>query len=59
LKKTLFEHYWTHFAAARARREELSRNLDHVHRVLADGAARARAVAQKVLQRAKAASGLA
>jgi len=58
LKKALFEHYWNHFAAARAKRAELAANLDFVHSVLADGAARARAVAQKVLQRAKVASGL-
>ena len=58
MKKALFEHYWNHFAAARAKRAELAANLDFVHSVLADGAARARAVAQKVLQRAKVASGL-
>ena len=58
LKKTLFEHYWNYFAAARARRAELAANPDHVHKVLADGAARARSLAQKVLQRAKVASGL-
>jgi tryptophanyl-tRNA synthetase len=53
LKKALFEHYWNHFAAARARRAELVANLDHVHQVLRDGAARARAQAGKVLQRAR------
>jgi tryptophanyl-tRNA synthetase len=58
LKKALFEHYWNHFTAARARRAELAANLDYVHQVLADGAARARAIARKVLQRAKVASGL-
>src|ERR1700761_2923182 len=58
LKKALFEHYWNYFAAARARRAELAANLDHVNSVLADGAARARALAQKVLKRAKTASGL-
>ena len=58
LKKALFEHYWSHFAAARAKRAELAANLDYVNKVLADGAERARAVAQKVLQRAKVASGL-
>jgi tryptophanyl-tRNA synthetase len=58
LKKTLFEHYWTSFAAARARRAELSANLDHVHTVLRDGAAKARAKAQEVLKRARQASGL-
>jgi tryptophanyl-tRNA synthetase len=58
LKKALFEHYWTHFAAARARRAELAANLDHVESVLRDGANRARAVASKVLKRARQASGL-
>jgi tryptophanyl-tRNA synthetase len=58
LKKALFEHYWNYFAAARARRTELAANLDHVQRVLADGADRARAVASVVLQRARKASGL-
>jgi hypothetical protein len=36
----------------------LAANPEHVERVLAEGAARARAVAQKVLQRARVASGL-
>jgi len=58
LKKTLFEHYWNHFTDARARRAELTANLDYVQKTLADGADRARSVAQKVLQRAKVASGL-
>jgi tryptophanyl-tRNA synthetase len=58
LKKALFEHYWNCFAAARAKRAELAANLDYVNKVLADGAARARNVAQTVLQRAKVASGL-
>lgn len=58
LKKALFEHYWNYFAAARAKRAELAANLDHVNGILADGAARARSLAQKVLKRAKTASGL-
>ncbi len=58
LKKALFEHYWNHFAAARARRAELASNMDYVTGVLAAGAARARALAQMVLKRAKMASGL-
>ena len=32
LKKALFEHYWNHFAAARAKRAELAANLDYVQR---------------------------
>jgi tryptophanyl-tRNA synthetase len=58
LKKALFEQYWNYFAPARAKRAELAVNLDHVNRVLEDGAAKAKAEAQKVLQRAKKASGL-
>jgi len=58
LKKALFEHYWTYFVAARARRVELAANLDHVEAVLRDGAARARTVASEVLRRARSASGL-
>jgi tryptophanyl-tRNA synthetase len=58
LKKKLFEIYWEYFAAARARRAELAANLDHVERVLRDGASRARIVAGKVLKRARQASGL-
>jgi tryptophanyl-tRNA synthetase len=58
LKKALFEHYWTHFAAARAKRAELAGNIDHVNKVLVDGAARARALAGPVLKRARLACGL-
>jgi tryptophanyl-tRNA synthetase len=58
LKKTLFEHYWNYFAAARVRRAELAANLDYVNQVLADGAKRARAVAGGVLSRARTACGL-
>ncbi len=58
LKKALFEHYWHRFAAARAKRAELSRNLDYVEGVLRKGAARARAVAAGVLSRARKASGI-
>jgi len=53
LKKALFEHYWSYFAAARARRAELVANPDYVQQVLRDGAARARAQARIVLQRAR------
>jgi tryptophanyl-tRNA synthetase len=58
LKKALFEHCWSYFAAARARRAELAANQDHVHHVLREGAAKARALAHTVLARAKGASGL-
>ena len=58
LKKALFEHYWTFFAPYRARRTELTANLDHVNAILKDGAERARATASLVISRAKKASGL-
>jgi tryptophanyl-tRNA synthetase len=58
LKKALFEHYWNCFAAARTKRAELVADPAYAREVLKDGAARAREVAQKVLQRAKTASGL-
>lgn len=58
LKKALFENYWNYFATARAKRAELAANLDFVEQVLKDGAARARSLAQKVLKRARTASGL-
>jgi tryptophanyl-tRNA synthetase len=58
LKKRLFESYWTHFAAARAKRAELAANLDYVNQVLADGAAKTRAVARPVLKRARINCGL-
>jgi tryptophanyl-tRNA synthetase len=58
LKKALFEHYWSYFAAARARRAELAANRDYVEQVLRDGATRARAVASQVLARARKVSGL-
>jgi tryptophanyl-tRNA synthetase len=58
LKKALFEHYWNHFAAARAKRAELAANRDYVEKVLTDGATKARQLAQKVLRRAKTACGL-
>jgi tryptophanyl-tRNA synthetase len=58
LKKQLFESYWTHFAAARQKRAELAANLDYVNGVLAEGATKARPLAQTVLKRARQASGL-
>ncbi len=58
LKKALFDNYWNYFAQARTRRAELAAHPDQVQKILAEGAARARTVARKVLDRAKAASGL-
>jgi tryptophanyl-tRNA synthetase len=58
LKKAVFERYWECFAAARARRADLARDAGYVSQVLAEGAAKARALAQVVLRRAKLAAGL-
>ena len=58
LKKGLFEQYWNHFAEARAKRASLAANPDYVNGILAAGAAKARALAQTVLKRARKASGL-
>ncbi|MGH7942381.1 MAG: tryptophan--tRNA ligase [Limisphaerales bacterium] len=58
LKKALFENYWNYFADARKRRAELAANLDYVNKVLADGAGKARGLAQTVLKRARRNSGL-
>jgi tryptophanyl-tRNA synthetase len=58
LKKKLFEVYWEYFAAARAKRADLAAHLDHVDSVLKDGALRAHAIADKVLQRARRNCGL-
>jgi tryptophanyl-tRNA synthetase len=58
LKKALFEHYWNYFATARAKRAELVANPEYVNQVLRDGATKARALAQKVLKRARLAAGL-
>ncbi len=58
LKKSLFEHYWNYFATARARRAELAANPNHVESILAESAEKARALARKVLARARLAAGL-
>jgi len=58
LKKALFEHYWNYFAAARTRRAELAADIAYVNSVLDQSAAKARALARKVLARARLACGL-
>jgi tryptophanyl-tRNA synthetase len=58
LKKALFEHYWIYFAEARTKRAELAANLDHVNKVLEEGAQKAQSLARQVLNRAKKAAGL-
>jgi len=58
LKQALFEHYWNYFAEARRQRAQLAGNLDHVNKILADGAQKARTKAREVLKRARHAGGL-
>ena len=58
LKKALFENYWNYFADARKKRAELAANSDYVDKVLANGAAKARTLAQMVLKRARKNCGL-
>jgi len=58
LKKVLFEHFWSFFAPARARRAELLADPAYVDRVLAEGAVRARSVASVVIKRARKAAGI-
>jgi len=58
LKKALFENYWNYFADARKKRAELVANLPYVNGILADGAKKARTLAQTVLQRARKNCGL-
>jgi tryptophanyl-tRNA synthetase len=58
LKKALFEHVWTYFAPARARRADLLADTGYVEQVLRDGAERARSVASVVIKRARRAAGL-
>jgi tryptophanyl-tRNA synthetase len=58
LKVRLVEAIDEHFAAARARREELLADRGEVERILARGAERARERAAQVLERTRAACGL-
>lgn len=58
VKKALADVAVDYFAAARARREELASRPEQVRQILADGAARARAKAAEVLDRARRACGL-
>ncbi|HVZ65820.1 MAG TPA: tryptophan--tRNA ligase [Lacunisphaera sp.] len=58
LKKALFEHYWNFFAPYRAKRAELAADPGYIDRVLQTGAERARAVAAKVMTRARKNCGL-
>jgi len=58
VKKALADVAVDYFAAARTRREELAAKPQYVRQVLAEGAARARAKAAEVLNRARRACGL-
>ncbi len=58
-KKALAEKFEAHFGPLRAKRDELARNLDYVEGVLRAGAERARTEAQKTMQKARQAVGLA
>ncbi len=58
-KKLLLEKVVTHFAPYRQKREELLAKPEYVNQVLANGAAKARAVAKATLDEAKQACGLA
>jgi tryptophanyl-tRNA synthetase len=57
-KKRLFGAVWDYFAPMRARRAELASDPGHLDRVLAEGAERARAVAERTMQRVRLAVGL-
>lgn len=57
-KQRLFDAYWEFFAPVRAKREELTNNLDYVNQVIAEGAEKARAESTKVLDRVRKAVGL-
>jgi tryptophanyl-tRNA synthetase len=58
VKKQLADAYWEYFAEARKKRAELAANLDYVNGILADGATKARTLAQTVLKRARKNCGL-
>jgi len=57
-KTQLFEDLWEYLESFREKREALEQDLDYVEDVLAEGAKRARAVADKTFDAAKAAVGL-
>ena len=58
VKTQLANAYWNYFADARKKRAELAANLDYVNSVLANGATKARTLAQTVLKRARKNCGL-
>jgi tryptophanyl-tRNA synthetase len=58
LKKRLFAGIWEYFAPFRVRREEILADPAFVDHVLADGAAKAREVSDRVMKRVRAAVGI-
>lgn len=57
-KKQLFEAIWEYLAPMRARRKELICNPDYIDAVLKEGAEKANAIADQVLERVREAVGL-
>ncbi len=57
-KKQLFEKLWEYFSPMRKRREEILADKSYIDNVLAHGAKRANEVADRVMQRVRAAVGL-
>jgi tryptophanyl-tRNA synthetase len=57
-KKQLFAKLWDYFAPMRKRREEILAQPDYINEVLAQGAARANAIADVVMTRVRQAVGL-
>ena len=50
MKKKLFEVIWEYFKDARSKRDELKNNPDHVEEIRKKGAAKARAVANRIIE---------
>jgi tryptophanyl-tRNA synthetase len=57
-KPQLFDALWEHFRPARERRTALAADPAYLDSILAEGAAKARPLAQSVMQRVRAACGL-
>lgn len=52
-KKELFEMLWEYFAPFRAKREELSKNIDFVNEIRQSGAQKARKIATETLEKVR------
>ncbi len=57
-KKQLFDKLWEYFAPMRKRRDEILEDKSYIDQVLARGAERANAIADKVMERVRSAVGL-